>query len=129
MYWSLDSRGETKYSLAYGKAVSLEMNATRNIGAEFAYGSGHVNKTKAADRGLVYEATKEDYLNMLCSLNYTEQALATITGGCFTCSQEFNLTVKDLNYPSMAAKVSAYPENGHKRWESGIHVQGTIDHR
>uniref|UniRef100_A0A1J3FZP7 Cucumisin n=2 Tax=Noccaea caerulescens TaxID=107243 RepID=A0A1J3FZP7_NOCCA len=83
------------------------MNASGNIGAEFAYGSGHVNPTKAADPGLVYEATKDDYMNMLCSLNYTSQALATIAGSNFTCSQESKLNARDLNYPSMSAKVAA----------------------
>ncbi|KAK7826148.1 subtilisin-like protease sbt4.3 [Quercus suber] len=44
------------------------MNATKILAAEFAYGSGQINPTKAVDPGLVYDASKEDYINLLCSL-------------------------------------------------------------
>ncbi|CAH2033554.1 unnamed protein product [Thlaspi arvense] len=100
-HWSPSAIKSALMTTAWG------MNGSRNIGEEFAYGSGHVNPIKAADPGLVYETSKEDYLNMLCSLKYTSQALGTISGGNFTCSKESKLTVRDLNYPSMAAKVSS----------------------
>ncbi|KAF8090578.1 hypothetical protein N665_0472s0011 [Sinapis alba] len=83
------------------------MNASKNAEAEFAYGSGHVNPTVAVDPGLVYDIAKEDYLNMLCSLDYSVNGISTLAGGAFTCSKESKLNVRDLNYPSMTAKVSA----------------------
>ncbi|KAL9817541.1 Subtilisin-like protease SBT4.2 [Arabidopsis thaliana] len=83
------------------------MNASKNAEAEFAYGSGFVNPTVAVDPGLVYEIAKEDYLNMLCSLDYSSQGISTIAGGTFTCSEQSKLTMRNLNYPSMSAKVSA----------------------
>ena len=46
------------------------MNATKILAAEFAYGSGQINPTEAVDPGLVYDASKEDYINLLCSLGY-----------------------------------------------------------
>ncbi|CAA7047845.1 unnamed protein product [Microthlaspi erraticum] len=99
-HWSPSAIKSAIMTTAWG------MNASRNIGAEFAYGSGHVNPTKAADPGLIYESTKDDYLKMLCSLNYTSQALATIVGSTFNCSQESKLNARNLNYPSMSAKVA-----------------------
>ncbi|CAG7888219.1 unnamed protein product [Brassica rapa] len=83
------------------------MNASKNAEAEFAYGSGHVNPTAAVDPGLVYDIAKEDYLNMLCSLDYSAKGISTLAGGDFTCSEKSKLTMRDLNYPSMTAKVSA----------------------
>ncbi|CAE6195323.1 unnamed protein product [Arabidopsis arenosa] len=83
------------------------MNASKNAEAEFAYGSGFVNPTVAVDPGLVYEIAKEDYLNMLCSLDYSSNGISTIAGGTFSCSEQSKLTMRNLNYPSMAAKVSA----------------------
>ncbi|CAH2079101.1 unnamed protein product, partial [Thlaspi arvense] len=82
------------------------MNASKNAEAEFAYGSGYVNPTVAVDPGLVYDIAKEDYLNMLCSLNYSSKGISTVAGGAFTCP-ETKLNTRDLNYPSMSAKVSA----------------------
>ncbi|CAF2151087.1 unnamed protein product [Brassica napus] len=83
------------------------MNASKNAEAEFAYGSGHVNPTVAVDPGLVYDIAKEDYLNMLCSLDYSAKGISTLAGVDFTCSEKSKLTMRDLNYPSMTAKVSA----------------------
>ncbi|XP_006282786.2 subtilisin-like protease SBT4.2 [Capsella rubella] len=83
------------------------MNSSKNAEAEFAYGSGFVNPTVAVDPGLVYEIAKEDYLNMLCSLNYSAQGVSTLAGGTFTCSEQSKLTMRNLNYPSMSAKVPA----------------------
>lgn len=83
------------------------MNASKNADAEFAYGSGYVNPTVAVDPGLVYEIAKEDYLNMLCALDYSSKGISTVAGGTFTCSEKSKIQMRDLNYPSMAAKVSA----------------------
>ncbi|KAF3529812.1 hypothetical protein DY000_02039198 [Brassica cretica] len=83
------------------------MNASKNAEGEFAYGSGHVNPTVAVDPGLVYDIAKEDYLNMLCSFDYSAKGISTLAGGDFTCSEKSKLTMRNLNYPSMTAKVSA----------------------
>ncbi|CAH8316909.1 unnamed protein product [Eruca vesicaria subsp. sativa] len=83
------------------------MNASKNAEAEFAYGSGHVNPTVAVDPGLVYDISKENYLNMLCSLDYSAKGISTLAGGGFTCSEKSKLTMRNLNYPAMTAKVSA----------------------
>ncbi|CAA7045372.1 unnamed protein product [Microthlaspi erraticum] len=82
------------------------MNASKNAEAEFAYGAGYVNPTVAVNPGLVYHISKENYLNMLCSLGYTSKGISIVAGGSFICSKK-NLNVRDLNYPSMATKFSA----------------------
>ncbi|XP_010532509.1 PREDICTED: subtilisin-like protease SBT4.13 [Tarenaya hassleriana] len=71
---------------------------------EFAYGSGHLNPTKAADPGLIYEITGDDYLQMLCSMDYSAGELKAIAGRDVSCPKGSNLAVKDLNYPSMSAR-------------------------
>uniref|UniRef100_A0A2N9IT11 Inhibitor I9 domain-containing protein n=1 Tax=Fagus sylvatica TaxID=28930 RepID=A0A2N9IT11_FAGSY len=89
--------------------TALPMNATKNSGAEFAYGSGHINPTKAVDPGLVYEAFKEDYIMMLCGMGYNETKLKLISGdNNITCSEASTKALpRDLNYPSMTALVNA----------------------
>lgn len=85
------------------------MNETNsNISSgEFAYGSGHINPVKAIDPGLVYEASKEDYVKLLC-MKYEESMVRLISGDNSSCptGSEKGSPV-DLNYPSMGAKVAA----------------------
>lgn len=36
-------------------------------------GLGHINPNQALDPGLIYKATVQDYVNLLCSLNHTRR--------------------------------------------------------
>lgn len=47
-------------------------NAFHGKASPFDYGAGHVNPNKAMDPGLVYDLTRTDYLNFICSLGYNE---------------------------------------------------------
>ncbi|XP_050941570.1 subtilisin-like protease SBT5.4 [Cucumis melo] len=68
---------------------------------EWAYGAGHVRPNKAADPGLVYDLSTEDYLNYLCALGYKIKQIKQFSNDTsFVCSKSFKIT--DLNYPSIS---------------------------
>jgi hypothetical protein len=81
--------------------IAWPMNATKNPDGEygegeFAFGAGHINPVKAVEPGLIYEASKDDYIKMLCSMNISFFG---------NCSEGVKGSPKDLNYPSMQALV------------------------
>ncbi|OMP01977.1 hypothetical protein COLO4_11438 [Corchorus olitorius] len=65
-------------------------------------GAGHINPTKALDPGLVYDATAEDYIKLLCAMNYTARQIHIITKTSYSCSATTRQSL-DLNYPSFIA--------------------------
>ncbi|GAA0138592.1 serine protease [Lithospermum erythrorhizon] len=68
----------------------------------FSVGAGHVHPQLAADPGLVYDAGVSDYINFLCSLNYTEKQMRVFTSGSNNCSGANFKSPGDLNYPSFS---------------------------
>ncbi|KAJ4953230.1 hypothetical protein NE237_030062 [Protea cynaroides] len=69
----------------------------------FAYGSGHVDPERASDPGLVYDISTEEYLNYLCSLNYTSYQMTLLAKESYACLTNGVVTQPgDLNYPSFA---------------------------
>ncbi|XP_071724759.1 subtilisin-like protease SBT3 [Rutidosis leptorrhynchoides] len=71
-----------------------------------AYGSGHMDPNKALHPGLIYNASVDDYINLLCGLNYTKSQIKVII--------RLNHVIKDcsmaslnLNYPSFIAFFKA----------------------
>ncbi|XP_050365249.1 subtilisin-like protease SBT3 [Argentina anserina] len=65
-----------------------------------ATGAGHVNPNKALNPGLIYDATIDDYVNLLCALNYTQKQIQIIT---VSASNNCSTPSLDLNYPSFIA--------------------------
>ncbi|KAL5577075.1 hypothetical protein UlMin_018774 [Ulmus minor] len=68
---------------------------TGNLANSFAYGAGHFRPTKAADPGLVYDASYTDYLLYLCNIG------VKVVDPTFKCPTA-PPTSANLNYPSLA---------------------------
>ncbi|KAF8377560.1 hypothetical protein HHK36_030942 [Tetracentron sinense] len=65
-----------------------------------AMGAGHINPNKALDPGLIYDANAQDYIRLLCAMNYTMKQIQMITRSpSYNCSSPS----LDLNYPSFIA--------------------------
>jgi hypothetical protein len=77
------------------------LDSANNLKATpFAYGAGHVQPNHAADPGLIYDLTVNDYLNFLCARGYNQTKIRIFSGGAYACPKSFKL--EDFNYPTIA---------------------------
>ncbi|GAV79362.1 Peptidase_S8 domain-containing protein/Inhibitor_I9 domain-containing protein [Cephalotus follicularis] len=67
-------------------------------------GAGHINPNKALDPGLIYDATRNDYVNLLCALNFTTKQMQTITK---SATDNCSTPSLDINYPSFIVFFNA----------------------
>ncbi|XP_028792841.1 subtilisin-like protease SBT4.6 [Neltuma alba] len=76
---------------------------------DFAYGSGHVNPVRAIDPGLVYDISKQEYLELLCNLGYNTSIIKKISGDHkVTCPKSPDRSlIRNTNFPSMLAEVKS----------------------
>nr|GMD93821.1 subtilisin-like protease SBT1.9 [Ipomoea batatas] len=70
-----------------------------------AMGAGQVDPNRALNPGFIYDAGRQDYINLLCSMNFTRNQILTITKSNYTCETASS----DLNYPSF---ILLYSTNG-----------------
>ncbi|XP_016162747.1 subtilisin-like protease SBT4.8 [Arachis ipaensis] len=77
--------------------------------AEFSYGSGFLDPVRAINPGLVFDASKKDYVNLLCRIGYDTMEVRKISGDksvCPSSSSHHHLPMaKDFNYPAIAAEI------------------------
>ncbi|EFH40850.1 predicted protein [Arabidopsis lyrata subsp. lyrata] len=85
-------------------AWPMNASGTGAVSTEFAYGAGHVDPIAALNPGLVYELGKSDHIAFLCGMNYNATTLKLIAGEAVTCTDK--TLPRNLNYPSMSAKLS-----------------------
>ncbi|KAG4185748.1 hypothetical protein ERO13_A08G000113v2 [Gossypium hirsutum] len=78
--------------------TAFPMDAPRNQGAEFAYGSGHINP----------DTVEGDNIRFLCSIGYDEGSIKIIAGNNTSCPKNSTkMLPRDFNYPTLTALVPA----------------------
>lgn len=76
--------------------------ADYSFSTPWAHGAGHVDPQKALSPGLVYDASPDDYVAFLCSLDYTvEMIQVVVKRPNVTCARKFR-DPGQLNYPSFS---------------------------
>nr|GMC48824.1 subtilisin-like protease SBT5.6 [Ipomoea batatas] len=76
-----------------GEAIK---DAYGEVAGPFHYGAGHIQPSKAADPGLVYDSTYTDYLLFVCAITGTSLDPSTLS-----CPMKAP-SPSNLNYPSLA---------------------------
>ncbi|PUZ77917.1 hypothetical protein GQ55_1G411600 [Panicum hallii var. hallii] len=97
----LDNAGNVIKDMSTGKAST-----------PFARGSGHVDRNRPLDLGLVYDADADDYVSFLCALGYTADQIAVFTDDdpetdCLTHTG----SAGDFNYPAFSSVFNPNMDN------------------
>jgi hypothetical protein len=86
------------YTLCQAKPMSQKFNKE----AEFAFGAGQVNPTKALNPGLIYDMDELGYVQFLCHEVYNDTTLSILIGSPINCTSLVHGFGHDaINYPSM----------------------------
>ncbi|KAK4428951.1 Subtilisin-like protease SBT3 [Sesamum alatum] len=76
-----------------------DMGHDYDVATPLDMGAGQVDPNRALDPGLIYDATPQDYVNLVCALNYTREQTKSIIRSSYNCSSPST----DLNYPAFVA--------------------------
>ncbi|KAK4428949.1 Subtilisin-like protease SBT3 [Sesamum alatum] len=76
-----------------------DMGHDYDVATPLDMGAGQVDPNRALDPGLIYDATPQDYVNLVCALNYTREQTQSIIRSSYNCSSPST----DLNYPAFVA--------------------------
>lgn len=91
----------TAYNHDNSGNVILDGSGSNLAANPFSYGSGHINPVPALNPGLIYDMGVQDYVDFLCSQNYTPEVLKIFTKGQYSCPKS-TVHPADLNYPSLS---------------------------
>nr|KYP64357.1 Xylem serine proteinase 1 [Cajanus cajan] len=84
------------------------MSKRINNEAEFAYGSGQLNPTRAVSPGLVYDMDDIGYIQFLCHEGYNGSTLSPLVGSRVNCSSLLPGLGQDaINYPTMQLSLES----------------------
>ncbi|KAK2984259.1 hypothetical protein RJ640_010218, partial [Escallonia rubra] len=83
--------------------VSPMKDGSNDKATPFDYGAGHVRPNRAADPGLVYDLTVNDYLYFLCSIGYNKTTMQPFSDGHYKCPEDAD--IYKFNYPSISATL------------------------
>lgn len=84
------------------------MSKRVNSEAEFAYGSGQLNPTRAVSPGLVYDMDDFGYIQFLCHEGYKGSTLSALVGSPVNCSSLLpGLGHDAINYPTMQLSLES----------------------
>lgn len=84
------------------------MSKRVNTEAEFAYGAGQVNPTRALNPGLVYDMDDLSYIQFLCHEGYNGSKLSVFVGSPVNCSSLLpGLGHDAINYPSIQLSLQS----------------------
>ncbi|XP_027333066.1 subtilisin-like protease SBT1.8 [Abrus precatorius] len=102
-------------------------DATREaFSTPWAYGAGHVSPQNALSPGLVYDASAQDYIAFLCSLNYTLNHIQLIVKRPdVNCSVKFNDPAQ-LNYPSFSVVFASSQVARYTRTLTNVGEPGSV---
>ncbi|XP_073154265.1 subtilisin-like protease SBT3 [Henckelia pumila] len=80
------------------KQLIKDAGANYHVATPLAMGAGHVDPNRALHPGLIYDATPQDFANLVCAMNFTREQTQTVIRS-YNCSNPS----MDLNYPSFIA--------------------------
>lgn len=84
------------------------MSKRINNEAEFAFGSGQLNPTRAVSPGLVYDMDDFGYIQFLCHEGYKGSSLSVLVGSPINCSSLIpGLGHDAINYPSLQLRLES----------------------
>ncbi|KAI9122572.1 hypothetical protein K1719_006412 [Acacia pycnantha] len=79
--------------------AASDFEGTTKKATPFDYGSGHIRPNKALDPGLVYDLTINDYLDLMCGLNFNITELRLFYDAPYKCPHSYSTL--NFNYPSI----------------------------